>query len=98
MSNLNQGRIDPVIAREKSQRMRDIALEIEAILKEKAKIKMEEIDDDDANVYFNGNGASKPSELRATLDAEIAQFDKFHEQIKRFAANVDSVASTMENQ
>ena len=76
---------------ERAKQMEEIAASIETLL-QNVKNKMNEINDEEMNLYYGGK---KPSELSAELEEYSQEFANFHIQIDQFAENIITTANTM---
>ena len=94
MGNEGIAKISPQEALNKADKMKTLASEVEGNLN-KLKAKMQEINDEDAALYYGGK---KPSALREELETEIATFANFKDQIDDFANIVTTTVHTMENE
>ena len=87
-------KITPAEARVKAAELKSISSDIEMLLNE-VSTKMEEIDSVEHGVY---QGDNRPAQLRSELDSFRAMFGKAHEQIIKYANEINNIATTAENE
>ena len=87
-------KITPAEARAKAAELKSISSDIEMLLNE-VSTKMEEIDSVEHGVY---QGDNRPAQLRGELDSFRAMFDRAHEQIVKYANEINNIATTAENE
>ena len=91
---MNGQKIEPQVARDRANEMRQIADRLEELLKQ-ASNKMSEVNDGETEMY---DGFRNPETLRGELNQFGATFHLTHEQIKKSAGDIIATANTMENQ
>ena len=86
--------VDTDEARNKAREMRNIATEIEDLLKDVSK-KIDEINNVDTGIY---QGNKRPAELKAELDDFRKLFDLVYGQVLKSSDDIVNIANTMDQE
>lgn len=94
MNNDGVAKLNPSEATYMASVLRNNAAEIENLLND-VRTRMQDVNDSDVNMY---HGKYKPSELKDELDQYASGFPAFHQQVDEYAALIDEICRTMENE